>query len=75
MIALSVDPDPFMAAEKPAEIDSTDTNTMTTPAIPMMATVEEPSRAGIVRKLRNSTATVCRIQFMAGLLTFFSALR
>ena len=39
-------PDPCMAAANPAAIDSTETNTTTTPAIPMIATADELSRAG-----------------------------
>ena len=36
--ARSGDPDPCIAAANPAAIDSTDTNTTTTPAMPTMAT-------------------------------------
>src|SRR5262245_6310075 len=57
--ARPVEPEPPIAAEKPAEIDSTDTNTTTTPAIPIIATAEEPNRLGIVRRLTNMMATVC----------------
>ncbi len=53
------DPDPRMAAENPAAIDSTDTKTMTTPAMPTMATIDEPRRAGMVLKLSAMTASVC----------------
>jgi hypothetical protein len=59
--ARSGDPDPCMAAEKPAAIDSTDTKTTTTPAMPMMATADELSLAGSVLKLSDMTATVCLI--------------
>ena len=41
------EPDSPIAAVKPAAIDSTDTSTTTTPAMPMMATPDEP------RRLRN----------------------
>src|SRR5262245_58536987 len=57
--ARPVEPEPPIAAEKPAEIDSTDTNTTTTPAIPIIATAEEPSLLGIVSILSSVTATVC----------------
>ena len=40
-----------IAARKPSAIDSTATNTMTTPAMPMIATTEEPSRCRIDRRL------------------------
>src|SRR2546428_533061 len=53
------EPDPVIACENPAEIDSTDTKTTTTPAIPMIATAEEPSLPGMVRRLSIRTATVC----------------
>ena len=53
------EPDPCIAAANPAAIDSTDTNTTTTPAMPMMATADELSRAGIVRRLSAITARVC----------------
>src|SRR5262245_11496578 len=62
------EPDPAIALENPAEIDSTETNTTTTPAIPMMATAEEPSLCGIVRRLRDNTATVCLSHLTAFLL-------
>ena len=45
---------------KPSAIDSTDTNTTTTPAMPTMATADEPSRCGIVRRLSAVTASVWR---------------
>src|SRR5262245_13451984 len=53
------EPEPSIAAENLAEIDSTDTNTTTTPAIPIIATVEEFNLLGIVRRLSSMTATVC----------------
>src|ERR1700752_1991084 len=53
------EPDPVIAAEKPAAIDSTDTNTTTTPAIPTTATADELSRAGIVRRFSAVTAMIC----------------
>src|SRR5262245_40424097 len=53
------DPEPPMAAENPAEMDRTETNTTTTPAIPIIATAEEPSLAGTVRRLSITTANVC----------------
>ena len=52
------DPDPRMAAANPAEIDSTDTKTTTTPAMPITATADEPSLAGMVRRLSAMMATV-----------------
>src|SRR6478672_8790788 len=61
--ARSGEPEPRMAAEKPAAIDSTDTKTTTTPAMPTIATPDEPSRAGIVRRLSAITASVWRIHF------------
>src|SRR5215510_6624215 len=59
---------PPIAVAKPAEIDSTETNTTTTPAIPIMATAEEPKRLGIVRRLTSITAIVCLSQFTRFLL-------
>ena len=58
--ARSAEPDPFIALENPAEIDRTETKTTTTPAMPMMATAEEPSLPGIVRRFSIITAVVCR---------------
>ncbi len=55
-IARSGDPVPCTAALKPSPIDSTDTSTTTTPAMPMTATIEELSRCGIVRMLTSVTA-------------------
>jgi hypothetical protein len=63
------EPDPCMAAEKPAAIDSTDTKTTTTPAIPMMATADELSLAGIVRRLSAITAAVCLSQLPTSVLS------
>src|SRR5262245_51804232 len=62
------DPDPAIALENPSDMDSTDTKTTTTPAIPIMATAEEPSRAGIVRRFIIITATVCLNHFTQVLL-------
>ena len=56
--ARSGEPDPCIAAVKPAAIDSTDTNTTTTPAMPTMATPDELRRCGIVRMFSASTASV-----------------
>ena len=56
--ARDVDPEPCMAAVKPEAIDSTETSTITTPAMPMMATPDEPSRCGMVRRLSAVTASV-----------------
>src|SRR5262249_32946314 len=67
-IARPGEPEPVIAAENPAEIDSTDTKTTTTPAIPIMATVEEPSLLGIVRRLSSITANVCLSHVMQFLL-------
>ena len=52
------DPDPRIAAVNPDAIESTDTNTTTTPAMPTMATPDEPSRCGMVRRLSAVTAMV-----------------
>jgi hypothetical protein len=38
------EPEPRIAAVKPDAIDSTETNTTTTPAMPTMATPDDPSR-------------------------------
>jgi hypothetical protein len=53
------EPDCSIAAEKPWAIDSTDTSRLTTPAMPMMATPEDPSRCGMVRRFSSVTAMVC----------------
>ena len=66
--ARSREPDPCIAAVKPAAIDSTDTNTTTTPAMPTIATAEELRRCGIVRMFSAMTASVCRSQSMRQLL-------
>ena len=52
------EPASCIAALNPAAIDSTDTSTTTTPAMPMMATPDEPRRCGMVRRLRAVTANV-----------------
>src|SRR4051812_9077276 len=62
MSARSADPVPIIADENPEEIDSTDTNTITTPAIPMIATMEDPSRDGMVCRFISVTAIVCLSQ-------------
>src|SRR5688572_5657197 len=60
------EPDPCMAAENPAAIDSTETNTTTTPAMPTIATAEELRRAGIVLRFSAITAVVCRSHRISG---------
>ena len=70
--ARTVEPDCSMAAEKPCAIDSTDTSTMTTPAMPTMATPEEPRRCGMVRRFSIVTAMVCLMKFT---ISFSSARR
>src|SRR5262245_14063083 len=57
------EPDSSIAAAKPCAIDNTETSTITTPAMPTMATPEEPSRCGMVRRLSNVTAMVWLIRF------------
>src|SRR5262245_1066269 len=57
--ARSGNPVPFKADENPTEIDNTETNTITTPAMPIIATMEEPIRAGSVCRLIHITARVC----------------
>jgi hypothetical protein len=61
-IARIGDPDSCIAAVKPCAIESTETSTTTTPAMPTTATLDDPSRRGIVRRLSDVTATVCAIQ-------------
>ena len=56
-IARLGDPVPCTAALNPSLIDSTDTSTTTTPAMPMTATTDELNRCGIVRMLTSVTAT------------------
>src|SRR5437763_14379630 len=56
------DPATVIAALKPSPIDNTATNTMTTPAIPTIATTDEPSRWGIFRMPSDVTAMVWAIQ-------------
>src|SRR5207244_2161990 len=48
-----------MAALKPSAIDSTPRKTTTTPAMPMIATVDDPSRWRIERRLTPVTAMIC----------------
>src|SRR5882672_5166067 len=47
-----------IAARKPSPIESTATNTITTPAMPITATAEELRRCGIVRTLSAATVRV-----------------
>ena len=53
------EPDASIAAAKPWAIDSTETSTITTPAMPTMATPDEPRRCGMVRRFSIVTAIVC----------------
>ena len=48
----------FIAARKPSAIDSTATNTMTTPAMPTTATADEPRRWRMVRMLSQATEKI-----------------
>src|SRR5262245_7396054 len=52
-------PEAFIVAFTPSAIDRTATKTSTTPAMPMTATAEEPSRAGMERMLTPVTAMIC----------------
>ena len=45
---------------KPSAIDSTAVKTMTTPAMPMIATIDEPRRCGIERRVTPVTAMIWR---------------
>ena len=63
-ITRSGSPAPVIAALNPSAIDSTAVKTMTTPAMPMIATVDEPSRWPIDRRVTPVTAIVWEIQFM-----------
>src|SRR5215510_16377355 len=58
---MSGSPAPFIAAWKPSAIESTATNTMTTPTIPSTATAEDPRRCLIELKLTAVTARICPI--------------
>ena len=65
-IARLGEPASAIAAVKPEAIESTDTSTTTTPAMPMMATPEEPRRCGMVRRFSSVTATVWLNQWNIG---------
>ncbi len=52
-------PAELIAAKKPCAIESTATSTMTTPAIPITATADDPSRCEIVRRFSHVTARIC----------------
>ena len=52
-------PTSLIAFRKPSAIDSTPRNTSTTPAMPMIATTEEPIRCEIDRRLTPVTAKIC----------------
>ena len=62
--ARSGEPDDCIAAAKPAAIESTETKTTTTPAMPTIATPDELSRWGMVRTFSARTASVCLIHCM-----------
>jgi hypothetical protein len=49
-------PVPLIAARKPSAIDSTAVKTMTTPAMPITATIVDPRRWGIERSVTPVTA-------------------
>ena len=51
-------PTEAIAALKPSPIDSTPRKTTTTPAMPMMATVDDPSRWRIERRFTLDTAMI-----------------
>ncbi len=59
-MAISSDPPPAITRSNPAEIESTATNTATTPAKPTTATAEEPSRCVRLLRLTTVTASVSR---------------
>jgi len=52
------EPAPTTVFWNPSLIDSTETSTTTTPAMPTIATADEPARCGSVRRLRSVTAPI-----------------
>ena len=60
---VSGDPASIKTFRNPSPIDNTAMNTMTTPAMPITATADEPSRWRIVRMFNAVTAKICEIQF------------
>ena len=79
MMARSARPLSASVCLKPAPIASTDTNTATTPAMPMTMTLEAPSRCGRVCRLIEMAANSClnipmlRVAGAPGLLQCLSA--
>jgi hypothetical protein len=53
-----------MAAWKPSAIDSTAVKTMTTPPMPTIATIDEPRRCGIERRVTPVTAIIWDNEFI-----------
>ena len=54
----------LIAARKPSAIDSTDVKTITTPATPMTATADDPSRCEIDLRVTTVTARICESAFI-----------
>ena len=64
-MALSGDAEFSIVLRMPCAMDSTLTITATTPAIPMMAVIEDPMRCGKERRLNSAIETICEIQLKA----------
>src|SRR5215207_4954185 len=54
----------LIAARKPSAIDSTEVKTITTPATPITATADEPSRCEIDLSVTTVTARICENAFI-----------
>src|SRR5215207_1839303 len=67
-IAVSAEAFEVMVLRKPSAIDSTATNTATTPATPSTAAAEAPRRWPMVRRLSQVTVATWESQFMSCLL-------
>ena len=67
-------PDDSIVALTPSAIESTATKTSTTPAMPITATADEPSRSRIDRMVTPVTAIICEIiQFLLSASTMLQA--
>ena len=57
-MTVSSSPTVFIALRNPSAIDSTPTNTMTTPVMPITATADDPARSRSDRRLTLVTAMI-----------------
>ena len=72
MMARSGEPDAVSALLNPSAIESTPTNTPTTPAMPKTVAMAAPLRSGTLSKLKRVTAKICESQLRKWVMAYIT---